>query len=158
MDITSPSATSGREAARRSIAPSISTCSAPCASIASADLAHLLGGARAGDFDGAGALQPDDQHAAEGSADIRLLEQLERQAARAQQAVGAREQALGGQAHAGLVDAEVDHVVLLAVAPDRSDADSAPGPLQLPQQRRERLRLARVLGQSHESQALVPGP
>ncbi len=35
VDMTRPSATSGEEAARRSIAPSISTCSAPWASIAS---------------------------------------------------------------------------------------------------------------------------
>ena len=52
----SPSQTSGAEAARRSMAPSISTWSAPCCEHQLADRAHLLGGARPGDLDDAGLL------------------------------------------------------------------------------------------------------
>ena len=93
MAITSPSATAGEEAARRSIAPSISTCSAPSASIASLTVAQVLGGARAGDFDGAPLCEPRDHDLAERRSHSRLREPLVREAACAQQRVGARHEA-----------------------------------------------------------------
>ena len=58
-----------------------------------------------------------------------------------------------GSAHARLLDARVDHVALLAVAPDGGHPHAPALRLELAQQRRERLGLAGVLGQAHERQA-----
>ena len=63
--ITRPSDTSGDEAARRSIAPSIRTCAAPNAQHRLAHRAHVGGRARPGDFDRALCVQPGDQYIAE---------------------------------------------------------------------------------------------
>ena len=81
------------------------------------------------------------------------LEQLVGHAARAQQPVGGRHERARVEPHGRLLDPEVDHVVLLAVPPDRRDADRASGRGELAQQRREGDRLAGVLGEPDEREA-----
>ena len=152
--IIRPSATSGEEAARRSIAPSISTCSAPCASIAS-----LTARTCAAALGPATSIAPGPRRRAISTRPrgVRTSVCSSSSCGRPlalQQRVGGRDEAARGEQHARLLDAEVDHVVLLAVAADGGDADGPAGGVELAQQRRERLGLAGVLGEPDEREAL----
>ncbi len=88
-------------------------------------LAHVGGGAGTGHLDRAACKQARDQHASEGRANTGLADDLMGDRAGAQQRVGGGHEVAGAQLHARLLDADVDHVALLAVAPDRGDADAA---------------------------------
>ena len=113
-----------------------------------AHLAHVGGGAGARHLDRAARQQARDQHAPERGAHPGLADDLVGDRTGAQQRVGGGDEAAGAQLHAGLLDADVDHVALLAVAPDGGDADAAAARLQLAQQRGERFGLAGVLRQA----------
>ena len=151
-----PSATSGEEAARRSIAPSISTCSAPWASIASLT-------ARTS----AAALGPATSIAPAGLEPTRAISTLPSgvrtpgssssscgDAARAQQRVGGRDEAARGQAHTRLFDAASITSCSSPSRPTEVTPTRRPAGFQLAQQRGQRLGLAGVLRQADERETL----
>ena len=142
--------TAGEDAARRSIAPSISTCSAPWPSIASLTALTSSAALGPGDLDRAAVSKPRDQDAAERSAHARVLQDRMGDATHAEKRVGGGHEAAGAEVHTRLVDARVDHVALLAVAAHGGHADQPPLRLELTQERCERLGLAGVLREAHQ--------
>ena len=148
-----PSATAGEDAARRSIAPSISTCSAPCASIAS-----LTARTSAAALGPATSIAPGSCRRATAPGRAACASPSPRAArvgwplARSRPSVVAT-RLPAARSTRGFSMREVDHVALLAVAPDRGDADAPSLRLELAQQCRERLRLAGVLGEADEREA-----
>ena len=124
VDITRPSDTSGEDAARRSIAPSISTCSAPWPSIASLTArtsAAALGPATSTAPGSASAWRSAPRRAV--FARRRASSSCGMPLARSSSSVVATRLPRPGAPR--LLDAAVDHVVLLAVAPDGGHPDRA---------------------------------
>ncbi len=157
VDITRPSATSGEEAARRSIAPSISTCSAPWASIASA----TRRASAAAEGPATSIVPAPFRRAIRTSpSGVRIAVRSSSScgnAAGAQQPVGGRHQCSGVEPHGRLLDPEVDHVVLLAVAPDRRDPDRPSGLRELAQQSSRARRSCRCSWRARRAPGGEPG-
>ena len=118
-----------------------------------AHLAHILGGAGAGNFDGALFGEPGDDDFTERGSHAGLRQPFMWDTARAQERIGTRNEVACLKKDPRLVDSRIDHVVLLAVAANRGYAHQPSRLRMLGQDRRERLRLTRVLRQPDQRQS-----
>ena len=156
--ITSPSATAGEEAARRSIAPSISTCSAPSSSIASLTARTSAAALGPATSTAPGSRQPRDHDFARAACARRSAPAA--RARRRSRAAARRSSPRGCPPAACMRGLSMRASITSCSSPSRPTdvtPTGAPGRRELAQDRRQRLGLARVLGQPDERQRARAG-